>query len=111
MNRSYLELALKLNLFYYAITGAILSFYFSHTEEPLLRYSLVLPFVMGAVFSGLFFYGAVLSRYTREEIFRIRDSLGLQVAPETHVLAVFLYILATVFFLVSVGLGWLILCR
>lgn len=33
--RTYLDLALKLNLFYYAITGAIVSFYFAHPEDPL----------------------------------------------------------------------------
>lgn len=29
LHKSYLDLALKINLFYYAITGAILSFYFT----------------------------------------------------------------------------------
>jgi hypothetical protein len=111
LTRSYLELALKLNLFYYAITGAILSFYFTHPEEPLIRFSLALPVLMSVAFSGLFVYGAWISRYTRDEIFRIRDSLRLQVAPEVRVLAVFLYILAAIFFFVAVALAWMILCR
>lgn len=74
--RTYLDLALKLNLFYYAITGAIVSFYFAHPEDPLTKFSLVLPTVMSAAFSAFFYYGAILSRNTRTEIFRIRDHFG-----------------------------------
>lgn len=109
--RSYLELVLKLNLFYYAITGAILSFYFAHTEEPLVRFSLALPLVMSAAFSGFFIYGAILSRHSREEIFKIRDALGFHTAPEVKVLIVFLWIFAAIFMMVAATLMWLVLCR
>jgi hypothetical protein len=109
--RSYLELVLKVNLFYYAITGAIVSFYFAHPGEPLVRFSLILPLVMSVAFSGFFIYGAVLSRHSRTEIFNIRDALKLQTAPEVNVLIVFLYIFAVVFALVAATLLWLVLCR
>ncbi len=108
--RSYLELVLKVNLFYYAITGAIVSFYFAHPSEPLVRLSLVLPLFMSLAFSGFFIYGAILSRHTRTEIFNIREALKLQTAPEVNVLIVFLWIFATLFALVALGLLWL-LCR
>jgi hypothetical protein len=109
--RSYLELVLKVNLFYYAITGAIVSFYFAHAADPLVRFALVLPLVMSAAFSGFFIYGAILSRHTRTEIFKIRDALGFHAAPELQVLIVFLWIFAVIFALVTVALLWLVLCR
>ena len=109
--RSYLELVLKVNLFYYAITGAIVSFYFAHPGEPLVRFSLVLPLFMSVAFAGFFIYGAILSRHTRTEIFNIREALKLQTAPEVNVLIVFLWIFAVVFALVAAALLWLILCR
>ena len=109
--RSYLELALKLNLFYYAITGGVLSFYFSRPEDSLIRFSLVLPVLMSAAFCGFFVYGAILSRHTRREILNIRDALGLQTAPEVQVLIVFLWIFAIIFLFVAVSLAWLVLYR
>ena len=75
------RVVLKVNLFYYAITGAIVSFYFTHTGDPLVRFALVLPLVMSAAFSGLFIYGAILSRHSRRETFKIRDALGLGNTP------------------------------
>jgi hypothetical protein len=109
--RTYLDLALKLNLFYYAITGAIVSFYFAHPEDPLIKFSLVLPTVMSAAFSAFFTYGAILSRNTRTEIFRIRDHFGFETAPEVMVLIVFLSIFAVIFFVVALALLYLLLCR
>ena len=41
--KTYLDLAIKLNLFHYAITGAILSFYFSKENTAVFIYSLILP--------------------------------------------------------------------
>lgn len=109
--RSYLELVLKVNLFYYAITGAIVSFYFAHASDPLVRFALVLPLVMSAAFSGFFIFGAILSRHTRTEIFKIRDALGFHTAPEVQVLIVFLWIFAVIFAFVAAALLWLVLCR
>ena len=40
MQQSYLELAIKLNLFNYTIIGAIVSFYFTHTELAMAKYAL-----------------------------------------------------------------------
>lgn len=90
----YLEIALKANLFFYVITGGILTFYFSHTQTPLIRLSLVFPIILSLGLAGIFLYGAGLVGYIRNEIFRIRDLLNLEVAPDVHVLAVFLRIFA-----------------
>jgi len=58
--KHYLELVLKFNIFYYAITGAILSFYFSKVQIATIRYSLIFPILMSLLFASFFFYGAKL---------------------------------------------------
>jgi hypothetical protein len=42
------------------------------------------------VIGGVFFYGATLLAVVREDLFAIRDTLGLETAPDVHVLVVFL---------------------
>ncbi len=102
--RSYLELVVKINVFYYGITGAILSFYFAHPQEALLKYALLLPLVMSVALGVFFLIGAWLARVPRLETFKIRDALGLLAAPEIGVLIILLVIMAILMFIVARGL-------
>ena len=109
--KHYLKLTIELNVFYYAITGAIISYYFANTENGLLRFALLLPMLMSAMLAGLFFYGSILNRVSREEMFQIRDALELRVAPDFVILSWFLRISAVLMAIVSLGLlgivcGW-----
>jgi hypothetical protein len=104
--KHYLELVLKFNVFYYAGTGAILSYYFSKTEVPLIKYSLLFPIIMSLGFAILFIYGAFALRITRQDVFDLRDKLGLETAPELNVLAILLAISATM----MVGVAVVIFC-
>lgn len=106
----YLDIVVKLNIFHYAVTGAILSFFFTRSEISDAKYSVLLPLVMSCAFAVLFVYGAVLNRITRAEQFAIRDDLGLSAAPDFGVLSVILYIFAFVFLLTAGACG-LILWR
>jgi hypothetical protein len=54
--------------------------------------------------SGRFFYGASQSEYTRQELFQIRDLLGLSTASEYKVLKVFLWISAGLMLMVGISL-------
>lgn len=107
--KGYLELALRINIFYYAITGAIISYYLKTPDVTQLKFSLVLPLLMSVAFGVFFIIGAILARVPRIETFRIRDKLGLMAAPEIGVLIILLYIFAALMFLVAVGLLWLLL--
>lgn len=107
--KGYLELVIKMNVFYYAVTGAILSFYFSN-QNDLTKLSLVLPLLMSVALGTFFVIGAWLARVPREETFKIRDALGLIAAPEIGVLILLLWIFAVMMFGVGGGLVWLILC-
>jgi len=101
----YLDLAVKVNVFYYAITGAILTYYFQHAGDNITRFALLLPIVFSLTIGGIFFYGAKLLSVTRKELFAIRDMLALETAPEIGVLAVFLRSFGTIMILTGLGLG------
>ena len=108
--KHYLKLTIELNVFYFAITGALVSYYFVHQNEPLVQWSLVLPLVMSILFAALFIYGGIQQRILRQEVFRIRDALSFQVVPDLLVLSVLLYIFSTLMLIVAVALGVLIAC-
>src|SRR5207253_11517857 len=80
--KHYLDIALKFNAFYYAATGALVSFYFSRSDVSVLRYSLFFPIIMSVLFGLFFIYGAIINGITREDVFNIRDQIGLHVSPE-----------------------------
>jgi hypothetical protein len=98
-----MKLILELNVFYYAVTGAIISFYFSNKAIENIKYSLLLPLVISLAFAGFFFYGANLMKPIREEVFAIRDALRLMVAPDMGVLTILLRIFAVIFLIISIG--------
>lgn len=108
--KHYLKLTIELNVFYYAITGALVSYYFAHQSESLMRWTLALPLLMSILFAGLFIYGGVQQDFLHQEVFRIRDALGFRVAPELLVLSIFLYIFAALMLTVAAGLGVLMFC-
>ena len=107
--KHYLKLAIEMNVFYYAITGAIVSYYFAHkADQPDMRFALTLPILMSVLLSIFFIYGSIMNRYSREEMFRIRDALGLRVAPEFAVLSWLLIIFAILMGLVAISLSALL---
>jgi hypothetical protein len=108
--KEYLDLVVRMNVFYYAVTGAILSFYFAH-QNDLTKLSLLLPLLMSVALGIFFVIGAWLARVPREETFKIRDALGLMAAPELGVLILLLWIFAVSMFVVAGGLFWLLWLR
>jgi hypothetical protein len=60
--KHYLDLIIKFNVFYYAVTGALLSYYFLNSENnKLVRWSLIFPIMM-----SIFFRSSVLSHIPRD---------------------------------------------
>ncbi|MEM1262476.1 MAG: hypothetical protein AAGH76_08770 [Pseudomonadota bacterium] len=105
--KHYLKLSIEFNIFYYAITGAILSYYLNNFGEGLLKFALLLPAMMGITFAVFFVYAAKLMRVSRHEVFEIRDSLGLSASPDLGVLSLLLYIFAGLLAVVGTSIGWL----
>jgi hypothetical protein len=102
--KEYLNLLLRFNAFYYAATGAMVSYYFSKPEIPWMKYSLLFPVIMSIGFAGFLVFGANRSTFTRQELFQIRDALRLPTAPEYLVLTVLLWVSATLMFVVAIAL-------
>lgn len=101
----YLDVTLKALGFYYAITGAIISYYFAHQSDRRMVFALLLPIVMSVALATIFGYGAVLMNAIREEVFSIAKKLKLDTGVEVRVLAIALWMYAGVLALTAVGLA------
>jgi hypothetical protein len=79
-----LDLLLKLNVFYYAGTGAIVSFYLSRPEaaKPTVRFALLLPLIMGVCCVVLSSFAAWTAPKGSRVVKRIADLLGFEAYPE-----------------------------
>ena len=100
----YLELTLKVNAAFYAISGAVASYVLTHQTVGAAKAALLIPAVLGVGLAFVAAYGAVMQRYTRNELLAIRDTLKLETIPEIKVLAFLLWVSALGFAAVSVGL-------
>ena len=105
-----LDLILKLNVFYYAATGAIVSFYLSRPEaaKPTVRFALLLPLIMGVgcvMMSGI---AAWTAPKGSREVKRIADLLGFEAYPEpvslglSHVVSILGFLLVVLGLLVLI---------
>ncbi len=107
----YMDLTVKFNVFFYAVTGAIVSYALAqHNSNAIIKYALALPFAMSLCFAGFFVYGGILMRVLKRETFAIRDALGLQAAPDVGLLSVLLYLFTFIFLLIAAGCG-VLLCQ
>ena len=76
--QKYMDIALKVNLFYYGITGAILSFYFTNNGNgSLIEYSFIMPIVFSIGLIALFIFGWLALAVSMEDIDLIVEELGM----------------------------------
>lgn len=104
----YLEIVVKIIGLYFAVSGAMLSFYFANTESDHAKLALYLPWLIGIGLAIFFSIGAWLSIVTRDDIFELSEELGLRVAPETGVLALLLVIFSVVLIACVVGISYVL---
>ena len=84
--KHYLDLVIKFNVFYYAVTGALLSYYFTKYEtETLVSWSLILPILMSFFFGVLFVAASRAIPQVDDEITYISTLLNFA-KPEVRVL-------------------------
>lgn len=82
----YFDLFIKINLFYYGITGGIITFYFTHRTIEVVKYSLLLPILVSLAFAILFWIGASMIKIIGHDIRRLSNDLVLYTYPDTSML-------------------------
>ena len=106
----YLEMLIKLMTMFFAVSGAMISFYFTKTEISTAKLALYLPWLMSLGLFIFFAIGTYLSTITRKDVFKLRDKMELDVAPELGVLTLLLIIFAIITLICFIGLSF-ILCN
>ena len=102
--RFYLELVIKINLFFYAITGGILSFYFASVNKEQVQLALVLPLVMSVLLFAFFLFGGISNKTSQRQVKLLATELGFKVYHATITLTYLLYGCSALMALVFVGL-------
>jgi hypothetical protein len=105
----YLDSAFKANVFFYAITGGILTFYFSNPQKQYVKYALLLPTLISGSFFYIAIYGINKFEITKKEVASLAKQLAIKVYPDLNVLIIVLWIFAITFFIVGTSMVFLIL--
>ena len=105
VHKGYLDLVIKLNISYYVVTGAMLSFYFIHKEDvEFIQYSLVLPFVMSVAFFIFFSWGAKSALVSQKDIASLAKSMEFDFFSAVVIILTFILIISAILMLVmSIG--------
>lgn len=106
LHGGYLDLVIKINTFYYAITGAVVSFYFLHIgDKPFVKWSLVLPIAMTIALSVFYWKSANAAQISQRNLDSISQELEFKVGSVVAgVLAYLLRIFFWLFVITAFGL-------
>jgi len=101
----YMDIVVKLNLFYYGITGAILSFYFSKAEvgSAYVKLSLLLPVLFSLALIFLFGYAIKALAVSKIDIINIVRELEMNAFVAIDALIYMLW--GSISFVVLVSFG------
>jgi hypothetical protein len=98
----YVDVTWKSATWFYAITGAILAYFFANIAgNPLVPFALVLPVVLSLGFGYIYFRGISQTTDLEKNLELIRGKLGLTGKPHVVVLKTFLKLAS----LLSVAVG------
>ena len=109
----YVDMTWKASTGFYAITGAILTYYFSHIPDnnPVLRYSLLLPILLSFVLTYIYHRGVQQTKHLDATLEYISKKLKLAGGrpqggtPHIDILDQFLSIGRLLFLLVGLGVS------
>jgi hypothetical protein len=90
----YIEVAVKINVFYYAITGGIVSFCFAQQQIRYMKWALLLPAIMSVCLAVLFGWSVSFARTLRDENYTVAVKLGIESPHEFGPLVFILWIFA-----------------
>lgn len=100
----YVDATLKVNIGFYSRSGAILTYYFKNAGDPLLKYSLVLPMVLGLGFGIMSLLGSIEANDTQKNLSYIRDELKLPGMPHIQILIFFLIFAGILFIVIAAAI-------
>ena len=83
----HFDIVLKFVAFYYAITGAIVSYWLSKPNEGFMRFALALPIVMGFTLGFFARFGAREVDPLKKDIIRVARHLRLRPFPNRNLLS------------------------
>lgn len=102
--KHHLDLVLKVNIFIYAITGAILSFYFSKPKTGIIAYSLIFPIAINLCYGAFFFFASTKIDIFTADVKAIANALKIISYPDITFLKHSLKISALLYLIISIGL-------
>lgn len=100
-----MDLTIKVNIFIYAVTGSILSFYLSKQSIGLMRYALIFPSIMNFGYAFFFYQASKKVTPFHIDLIAINKALGLLSFPDITILQRTLELSSLLFLLISVGLS------
>ena len=110
LHKFYVDFVVKISIFYYAVTGAILSFHFTKDSPSVSVLALLLPIILSLSLGGFFIYSARLAMNLRLNIMLRAKELNLHVYPEGIVLVILCSIFGVSSIIVGVTLIGYLVC-
>ena len=105
----YMEFLLKAGIFIFGITGGIVSYYFAHTDQELMKYSLILPLLFNFVFCLACFGSLKTINSLIIDQYRLSKKAGIIEPYEMTPLKYLIVIFGIVYGLSAVGLVGIII--
>jgi|SRR2546423_6156786 len=90
----YIETAVKINVFYYAITGGIVTFCFAQHQVAYTKWALLLPALMSVGLAVVFGWSVPFATTLRDENYKLAAKLGIESPHEFGPLVFILCIFA-----------------
>lgn len=85
--RGYLDTALTVHTFYYALTGAIAAYYLAHRGEGnFMKFSLILPFLLGLALAYIAWTGRSQALMLQGIVDEVAGSLSMSSSPPVDIL-------------------------
>jgi hypothetical protein len=109
--KHHLDFVLKVNIFYYAVTGAIVSYYLSQPNIGYMRFALALPILLSISLGAFAIFASRWIKPWGIELERVMEKLELKAAPSVSFLKLLLIISGSFFFIVAIGLSTLSIMR
>lgn len=100
--KHHLKVLLEANVFIYAVTGAIASFVTTHSTLPHVRWILLLPAVVCALFAVFFFIVSAGFNYTDQDLGAICAALNIETYQRIQALPIALRVSGVLLFLIAV---------